>query len=68
MKESKKSKVYDGYIEEMEGVEEWNVQTCCYVLGSLGRDFVNGNLPENEWLELADMVPLSLEDRQKISW
>lgn len=64
----KRSELFEEYVEEMEIVSDWNIHTCCYVLGSLGRDYRNGNLPEEEWHELTDKVPLSAEEKEKINF
>jgi len=67
-KKKKRSKKYEDYSKLMNAVSEWNVNTGCYFLGRIGADFCWGRLPEDEWSELFDKVPLSSEEKYNINF
>ncbi len=67
-KKKKRSKKYEDYIKLMNAVSEWNVNTGCYFLGRIGADFCEKRLPEDEWLELAEKIPLSAQEKYDINF
>ena len=68
--ESQTNELYEEMKRMIKRVKksEWNIHTCCYVLGLIHQAALDDKLEEEQWKELSRMIPIAPEERTKINW